>query len=190
MLFRSPKKDVNFRGAILADVNFENCTFEGRVDFRDTIITGKTSFTGTDFYGISDWRAAVINTVFDADRTYFHHGINFDNVTFNQPLILTWTLFEKISIESAVVNAGLTIKPERSLNIGSTTRKINLRKSRIRGPVTLPKQAIDVRGANLSQADPLDLLDVRDYYLRSDIRGLVYDEATKWPANGSPQNGS
>ncbi|MGB9280702.1 MAG: pentapeptide repeat-containing protein [Pseudonocardiaceae bacterium] len=182
------EKDVNFRGAILADVNFDNCTFEGTVDFRNSVVTGTTSFAWTTFNGTMDWRDAIINTVVDATNIYSRNGLNFDDATFNHPLTLKWTLFAKISLESAIINAGLTIKSERSSEIGTTTQKINLQKARIRGPVKLPNQAIDVRGADFSQADPLDLSDVKDYYLRPDIRGLVYDETTKWPTSDSSEN--
>lgn len=99
-------------------------------------------------------------------------------------------------MESATIGAGLEIEPEfveiviksrvRKAKIMSTTRKINLRNARIEGVVVLPKQAIDVSGTDLSQADSLELLDVSDYYSWPDFRGLVEDETTKWPTPESP----
>lgn len=74
--------------------------------------------------------------------------------------------------------------------IGSTTYKSNLRNSRIRGAVALLEQVIDVRGADLSQANPLELLDVNAYtkLFRPDVRGLVEDETTVWPVANSPES--
>lgn len=183
--------NVDLRGAILIDAKFKNCTFEGDLDLRDSVIIGENSFTWAEFYGATDWRGATINEEFDATNTYFRNGYNFDGATFNQQLTLQWSPAVIISLESAVINAGLSIEPvitaEGSM-IGSTTRKINLRNSRIRGAVALPKQVIDVRGADLSQADPLYLPEVRAYIqsFRYDVRGLVEDETTVWPMAYSP----
>lgn len=184
--------EVDLRGAILIDANFDRCIFKGDVDFRDSIIIGAISFTWTKFYGKVDWSGAIINSEFDARTVEFRDGPNFDGATFNQKLTLGWAILTRISLESAIFHEGLTIEPinsEDSSALASTTRKINLRKARIRGAAVLPKQAIDVCGADLSQTYPLKLLDVRDYYSRPDIRGLVEDEATRWPTSDSPEHG-
>lgn len=67
--------------------------------------------------------------------------------------------------------------------IVSTTRKIDLRGAELRGSVTLPAQAIDVRGANLAAADELELTNVADHYACLDVRGLVEDDETRWPSD-------
>lgn len=182
---------VDLRGAILIDAKFKGCTFKGGLDLRDSVIIGETSLAWAKFYGGIDWRGATINAELDVTDAYFRDGHKFDGATFNRQLILEWSLAARISLESAVINAGLTIEPtitSESSTIGSTTRKIDLRNARIGGAVVLPKQAIDIRGADLSQAGPLKLLDVKAYYSRLDVRGLVEDETTVWPTTGSPES--
>lgn len=187
--------DVDFREAILVGASFKNCTFESNAIFRDTVLVGEISFASAIFYGDTDWNGAIINSEFDIEDANFHKGLNFDGATFNRKLMLEWNVSAMISLESAVFNSGLKINPGfqkiikstmREIDlVMSTTRKINLRNAKIRGAAVLPRQAIDVSGADLSQADPLELLDVSGYYFWPDFRGLVADETTEWPTTVS-----